>query len=811
MTARPPWWPLLLALVATPGCPLPEAGAAENLRIAAFSADVTVPVGHRCMGILPVRAREVVDPLEARGFVLLGAGTPVVLVSIDWCEIRNDAHDAWRDALAEAAGTRRDRVLVTTVHQHDAPVADLTAERLLQEAGLPPGTLMDLEFHRAAIERVRDALRASLARAQAVTHLGIAATRVEHVASNRRVEREDGSVDFSRGSASAGDPALAGAPEGLIDPWLRTVSFWNGPRPLVALHVYATHPMSRYGHGRVSADFPGVARRRLQEKDPDLPQIYISGCSGDVTAGKYNDGGEGSREVLGERLYVAMESWWDRTRRHPLTRAELRVVPLDLPFRREPGFTAAALRARLDDPDAPERERILAALGLSSRLRVDAGRSIDLACLDLGRVQLLIFPGETFVGFQLLAQRLRPDAFVVCAGYGEGWPGYIPTRAAEKEGFESDWMWVGPGAAKTLQATVRSALTSPRVPGAGPDLSFSRDVYEASGSNPRYSEGSVLRLRDESLVYATTEFVGGGSDHSTARIIARASTDGGRTWSAPRILERDVGKLNVMSVTLRRLRTPGLSDIGVFYLVKNSLDDLRVQLRISTDELDSLGGPIAVSPDPGYHVMNNDRVTLLTDGRILCPVAWTRDVRSENHFVSFCYLSDDAGRSWRRGRGEVDLPRRGAMEPGVMELRGGELLMILRTQLGEIWASRSADRGESWSEPRAWGVPSPESPATLRRVPSTGDLLLVWNPNPVAGADHGGKRTPLAAAISRDEGLTWAPPRLVESLPDQTYAYTSATFVPDRVLLTYYVRDDATGWISSRFRSLPTAWFYEAP
>ena len=148
------------------------------------------------------------------------------------------------------------------------------------------------------------------------------------------------------------------------------------------------------------------------------------------------------------------------------------------------------------------------------------------------------------------------------------------------------------------------------------------------------------------------------------------------------------------------------------------------------------------------------------------------------------------------------------MEPEVLELNDGRVLMIVRTQLGEIYASLSNDRGESWSTAEPWGVRSPESPATLRRIPATGDLLLVWNPVYDAAAGHGGKRTPLVAAVSTDEGRTWSAPRTLEDRTDQEYAYTSLAFFERSVLLSYYVADNSTGRISTRFRSLPLDWFY---
>jgi hypothetical protein len=122
---------------------LPGAGAARY-RLATFAADVTPPVGHALMGggILP--ARTIDDPLFAHGFVLLGAGKPVVLAAVDWCEIRNDAHERWRAALAQAAQTSPERVLVTCIHQHDAPVADLEAQRILQQHKAA-GSICDLK------------------------------------------------------------------------------------------------------------------------------------------------------------------------------------------------------------------------------------------------------------------------------------------------------------------------------------------------------------------------------------------------------------------------------------------------------------------------------------------------------------------------------------------------------------------------------------------------------------------------------------------------------------------------------------------
>src|SRR5690348_12629744 len=156
------------------------APAEPSLRLATFTAEVTPPIGHPCMGGGIAPAKEIVDPLFANGFVLLGEGKPVVLVAVDWCEIRNDAYERWRGAVAEAAGTTPERVLVCCLHQHDAPVADLEAQRLLQKHQAA-GSICILDFHEKVVQRVARAVREALPGARPITHLGTGQAQVEKV------------------------------------------------------------------------------------------------------------------------------------------------------------------------------------------------------------------------------------------------------------------------------------------------------------------------------------------------------------------------------------------------------------------------------------------------------------------------------------------------------------------------------------------------------------------------------------------------------------------------------------------------------
>ena len=460
MVSRSRHW--LCAILAVAALFAPVGLAADSVKpnsLATFVADVTPPVGHPLQGGVGVQpVAEVADPLLAHGIVLLGNDQPIVIVAFDWCGIGNDAHDLWRQALADAAGTDFRRVLVTTLHQHDAPMADLTAERLIAELKLGRGTL-DLGFHQRAVERTAAALKESLKNAQPLTHIGIGQAKVEKVASNRRILGENGKVILVRGSSSK-DPRAKEAPEGTIDPWLKTISFWNGDKPLASLSVYATHPMSHYGRGQVSSDFCGLARQRRQADDPGVLHFYATGCGGNVAAGKYNDGTPEMRAVLTERMYEAMKAAWTDTKRHALGEVQFRSVSLRLPPKESGRFQVSELEKMLRDPHQTFDNRARTAFALSWRKRCDSGRELDIPALDFGPAQLVLLPGEPFVEYQLAAQKLRPDSFVVVMGYGDYGPVYLPTdRAFEEGGYEpGDWSFVAPGVEKAILGGLATAL-----------------------------------------------------------------------------------------------------------------------------------------------------------------------------------------------------------------------------------------------------------------------------------------------------------------------------------------------------------------
>jgi hypothetical protein len=398
----------------------------QTLKISTFDVDATPPVGSYLAYDLMVNSWDL--GLRAKGIVISGAGQPIVLCVVDWIGISNDSQDAFKTALARAAGTIPDRVTVHTVHQHDAPISDFGAERLLIDAGLPPKSY-ESSFQKELINRLESAVKSSLEKAQPVTHIGLGQAQVYQVASNRRIVGADGKVKATRSSATR-DPAVRAEPEGLIDPVVSLVSFWNADQPVAVLSYYANHPQSYYRLGVANPDYPGVARFMRQLAVPQALHIHFNGAGGNLTAGKYNDGSKENRGILASRLADGMKRAWESTVKKPLTSPDVNwnFIPVSLP----PASFIPNLKDEMKTKDMVYLTNNLFKLVWLNRLK--EGKKININCLSLGDARILFMPGELFVEYQLAAKKMRPDLFVAMAAYGDYATGYICTAKAYSEG-----------------------------------------------------------------------------------------------------------------------------------------------------------------------------------------------------------------------------------------------------------------------------------------------------------------------------------------------------------------------------------------
>ncbi len=428
----------------------------SGLRIATFDIDATPPVGFMMAYDRVKRVEEL--GLRCRGIVLLGSDDPIVLCAVDWIGIGNGANDAFRDQLADAAGTTRDRVAVHTLHQHDAPRCDFTAESLLHQAGATDLGPHEGSFAREVLSNLADAVRDALPRAVPISHAGFGSAEVKDVASNRRILGENGNVRATRYTTTR-DPVLRAEPDGVIDPVLSSLSFWNGDVPIAVLSYYACHPQSYYRTGVPSPDFPGIARFIRGQDVPDVLHVHFNGAGGNIGAGKYNDGAKENRMILANRVADGMKRAFEATEKFPLTADDIGwdVVPVALPLGKHLDRKTLESNMSQWNPNdywgSPEQ--------LAWVLRCEDGHKIDLGCLKVGDVRIIHMPGELFVEYQLAAKAMRPDLQVAMAAYGDYGPGYIGTEIAYGQGgYETSERAskVAPGVEKVLTDGMKKLL-----------------------------------------------------------------------------------------------------------------------------------------------------------------------------------------------------------------------------------------------------------------------------------------------------------------------------------------------------------------
>ncbi len=172
----------------------------------------------------------------------------------------------------------------------------------------------------------------------------------------------------------------------------------------------------------------------------------------------------------------------------------------------------------------------------------------------------------------------------------------------------------------------------------------------------------------------------------------------------------------------------------------------------------------------------------LASGRILVPYMSAPRQYTDDYSVGVA-LSDDGGQTWSVLDDRVKLAAGYGVEPSVVELRGGELLMSLRTNLKKVYFSRSTDGGRTWSDAVASELKNPELGTCLLRVPGTDDLLIIFDDSDIQTKAG---RTPMSVAVSSDNGRAW---RTVGNLVHGEgieVGVDAALFLPDGTLLVAF-------------------------
>jgi predicted neuraminidase len=188
----------------------------------------------------------------------------------------------------------------------------------------------------------------------------------------------------------------------------------------------------------------------------------------------------------------------------------------------------------------------------------------------------------------------------------------------------------------------------------------------------------------------------------------------------------------------------------------------------------------------------------LSNGEILCGTS----AETWQSWAAWVEISPDGGASWQRF-GPIAFPTgyannannvedawqpdgfAGVIQPAVWEYAPGRLKMLLRATraVGFICQSLSDDYGRSWTAPAITSLPNPNSGIDAVRL-TDGRIALVYNPSQM-------ERTPLALALSEDNGVTWPQQRLLEDGPGE-FSYPSIIQAQDGLIHVVYTHQRTT-------------------
>lgn len=220
---------------------------------------------------------------------------------------------------------------------------------------------------------------------------------------------------------------------------------------------------------------------------------------------------------------------------------------------------------------------------------------------------------------------------------------------------------------------------------------------------------------------------------------------------------------------------------------------------------------------------------------------------------SFVCYSDDEGQTWDSCIGDssrgfmVGYLNDGHMghltceEPVIAELKDGRILCFMRSTCGRILKSYSEDGGEHWMKVQATDIAMSNSPCSLKRIPGTGDLVMVWNQMSADEIRKGYRRGRLSLAISADDGQTWknvktlelspgvkpanwieppplmamvrgpsGPDNLMGQIPDGFihFGYPIIYLSEDKIFITYHALPPDGPGGGHRWRVFPIKWLY---
>ncbi len=398
--------------------------------------DITPPFGNDLSGYYERRLADgTLDPLYLNAVALTVGDETVLLMAADYIGIRMDHCAKIRAMISERTGVPADHILIAALHQHTSPCL---ADPETRETALRDKAFIDVVYR-----RFTDAARMALDD-RADAEMSTAARDVaEPIAFVRRYFTKEAGVVTNPSSKFTLTGRCAKA-----DNTMRLVRFARKDKNDIAILNFSTHP-DVIGGTKWSADWPGFARRFLEEGIDGTSCLFFTGCQGDsnhydyflprekrLRGTRYEHSAYMGRTVADAAIAV----WNEMTPASDDTIfAECRVI-----YNRtktdgiEKYDECVRWVKEYKEGKHPEGTFTMAERAFCYRVAAlreqPLFRPVPITVIGVGGVVFVGFGGEAFTSYGQKMRDLCPDKFVVSAVCANGYEGYLPTAEAFTQG-----------------------------------------------------------------------------------------------------------------------------------------------------------------------------------------------------------------------------------------------------------------------------------------------------------------------------------------------------------------------------------------
>lgn len=398
--------------------------------------DITPPFGNDLSGYYERRLADgTLDPLYLNAVALTVGEETVILMAADYIGIKLDHAAKIRELICERTGVPTDHILIAALHQHTSPcLADPEA----RSTALRDKVFIDVVYRRfadAAVMALDD-------RAEAEMSVG-ARDVAEPIAFVRRYFTKEAGVVTNPSSKFTLTGRCAEA-----DNTMRLVRFARKDKNDIAILNFSTHP-DVIGGTKWSADWPGFARRFVEQDIAGTSCLFFTGCQGDSNHNDYfkpreerlRGGRYDHSKYMGRMVADAAVAVWNEMTpaADDSIFAENRIIYNRTNTEGVEKYDECVRWVKeYKEGKHPEGTFTMAERAFCYRVAAlreqPVFRPVPITVVSVGGVVFVGFGGEAFTSYGKIMRDLCPEKFVVSVVCANGYEGYLPTAEAFGQG-----------------------------------------------------------------------------------------------------------------------------------------------------------------------------------------------------------------------------------------------------------------------------------------------------------------------------------------------------------------------------------------